>query len=314
MIAAIVSLALLTVQVAYLGLGDVARAIASIGWRGFLVFTGYWVLVLAVLGLAWRVAAPPEARAPAAPFVWGRLVREAAADLMPFAQIGGLVFGARSVMSAGVAEEVVVVATLVDLAAEMAAQAIYTLAGLGLAFMQLQGEVGGSILLAAVAGVGVLLVAALALTAGQGRAVRWLGRAAQRWMPDSLARADAVEAGLERMYRRPATLSLAVGLHLVGWFGSALGSWIALRFMGVELPLSAIIVIEALVYAIRNVGFALPGGLGVQEGAYVLLGPLLGLHADQALALSLLKRGRDLALGAPTLLAWQAHAAWRARR
>ena len=48
-----------------------------------------------------------------------------------------------------------------------------------------------------------------------------------------------------------------------------------------------------------------PSGLGVQEGAYALLGPLFGLPADAALALSLLKRARDLAIGIPLLLGWQ---------
>jgi hypothetical protein len=59
-------------------------------------------------------------------------------------------------------------------------------------------------------------------------------------------------------------------------------------------------------YALRNLGFALPGGLGVQEASYVLLGPLFGVHASDALALSLLRRARDLVIGVPVLLIWQA--------
>jgi len=54
------------------------------------------------------------------------------------------------------------------------------------------------------------------------------------------------------------------------------------------------------------VGFVAPAGLGVQEGTYALVGPLFGLPAEAGLALSLLKRGRDLVVGVPTLLAWQA--------
>jgi hypothetical protein len=44
----------------------------------------------------------------------------------------------------------------------------------------------------------------------------------------------------------------------------------------------------------------------VQEGAYVLLAPLFGLSPSAALALSLLKRGRDIAIAVPVLLSWQA--------
>ena len=48
-----------------------------------------------------------------------------------------------------------------------------------------------------------------------------------------------------------------------------------------------------------------PMAAGVQEGGYLLVGAAFGLPPDQALALSLLKRGRDLALGVPALLGWQ---------
>jgi hypothetical protein len=49
-----------------------------------------------------------------------------------------------------------------------------------------------------------------------------------------------------------------------------------------------------------------PGALGVQEGAYMLLGGMLGLAPEMGLALSLVKRVRDLLLGIPALLGWQA--------
>ena len=64
--------------------------------------------------------------------------------------------------------------------------------------------------------------------------------------------------------------------------------------------------IESLLYAIRTVAFAIPNAVGVQEGAYILLGSAFGLTPEMAIALSLLKRARDLAIGLPALGAWQA--------
>ncbi len=64
-------------------------------------------------------------------------------------------------------------------------------------------------------------------------------------------------------------------------------------------------VIESLVYAVRSVAFAIPNAVGVQEGAYVLIGAGFGLSPEMAIALSLLKRGRDLAIGLPALGVWQ---------
>jgi hypothetical protein len=78
-----------------------------------------------------------------------------------------------------------------------------------------------------------------------------------------------------------------------------------------------VLAVESLMYALRNLGFALPAGLGVQEASYVLLGPLFGVQPSQALALSLLRRARDLVIGVPVLLLWQAregHSFLRRRR
>jgi glycosyltransferase 2 family protein len=76
--------------------------------------------------------------------------------------------------------------------------------------------------------------------------------------------------------------------------------------MGTRIDLPAVIAIESIVYAIRSVAVIIPNALGVQEGAYILLAPLFGLGTDSALAISVLKRARDIAIGVPVLLLWQA--------
>jgi len=55
----------------------------------------------------------------------------------------------------------------------------------------------------------------------------------------------------------------------------------------------------------RSVAFAVPNAVGVQEGVYILVGASFGLTPETALALSLLKRARDLIIGLPALAAWQ---------
>jgi hypothetical protein len=84
--------------------------------------------------------------------------------------------------------------------------------------------------------------------------------------------------------------------------------------MGAPLGFGAVLVVESLLYAIRSVAFAVPNALGVQEGAYILLGGMFGVGPEVALALSILKRARDLALGLPALLSWQAAEGGRAWR
>ncbi len=301
-----VGLGLTTVIVGLVGLREVVRAAEAIGSLGFSVFCLYWLLVMSTPGLAWAIAAH-RARCSAGAFIWARILREAAADILPFSQVGGLVVGARAVMAAGVAEHAALASAIVDLTAEIVAQFFYTLLGVGLIVLRLHGGRGESpVLWSALGALTLLFAAGAACLLAQRRVVGGLGRLARRWLPDSIARADAISAALEEIYRQPGRVAAAVVLHLVGWIGGAGASWIALKFMGAEAPFWAVLAVESLMYALRNLGFVLPGGLGVQEASYVLLGPLFGVHASDALALSLLRRARDLVIGVPVLLIWQA--------
>jgi uncharacterized membrane protein YbhN (UPF0104 family) len=48
----------------------------------------------------------------------------------------------------------------------------------------------------------------------------------------------------------------------------------------------------------------IPGALGALEASFVLFGALFGMPAETALAMSLSKRVRELALGLPGLFVW----------
>ncbi len=72
-----------------------------------------------------------------------------------------------------------------------------------------------------------------------------------------------------------------------------------LRPMGVPIGLFNVLMIENLVYGVRNIAFVVPDAIGIQQGAYVLLGQAFGLTPEIALALSLLKRARDVPIDVP---------------
>jgi glycosyltransferase 2 family protein len=63
-------------------------------------------------------------------------------------------------------------------------------------------------------------------------------------------------------------------------------------------------VLESLGQAVRSADFAIPGVMGVQEGGFLVIGNLYGIAPEISLALSLVKRIPDLALGAPGLVMW----------
>jgi len=57
--------------------------------------------------------------------------------------------------------------------------------------------------------------------------------------------------------------------------------------------------------AARSAGFVVPGALGVQEAGFIVVCDLFGIPPDAAIALSMLKRARELVVGVPGLIAWQ---------
>ena len=63
--------------------------------------------------------------------------------------------------------------------------------------------------------------------------------------------------------------------------------------------------LEALLCTLRSIAAFVPAAIGVQEAGYAMLAPLFGLPAEMGLAVSLLKRAREIVIGVPALLYWQ---------
>jgi putative membrane protein len=221
--------------------------------------------------------------------------------------MGGTVLGVRAVTLAGISGPVATASTIVDLTLEFFAKLAYTAVGLVL-LVRLRPDLPVALPIT----VGTVLAALIAITfvvvqhhgfSLFDRFARALGRG---WADRTAAGAASVHAELRGIYRHRAGLWRGFFLHLACWVASAVEVWIALRLAGRALDFAAVLVIESLLYAIRTVAFAIPNAVGVQEGAYILLGSAFGLTPEMAIALSLLKRARDLAIGLPALGAWQA--------
>jgi putative membrane protein len=126
-----------------------------------------------------------------------------------------------------------------------------------------------------------------------------------------VAGGDAIDASVALLYRQRRTIASASALHLMSWIVGVGEVWLALYFLGHPVSLPSAMMLESLGQAVRAGAFAVPGALGVQEGGYVMLGRVLGLGPETALALSLAKRVREILLGVPGLIAWQLDVAAR---
>ena len=98
---------------------------------------------------------------------------------------------------------------------------------------------------------------------------------------------------------------LGFSVHLAGWIGTGFAGWIAYRALGVPIQFDDALAIEALLAAIAALSFLVPLNVGVQEAGYAGLGAIFGIPPEMSLAVSLLRRARDIAVGVPILLLWQ---------
>jgi putative membrane protein len=306
-IATLAGLVLGTGLVAYYGFGAVAAGLLAIGWLGFAAVCAVHLGLFALLGFAWYAVLLPPRRPGVWAFVWGRMIRDAGSDVLPLTAMGGLVMGARAVILLGAPTALAFASTIIDLTSELVGQIAYTALGLlllvsyrpdtSLAYPATLG------LVAAIMATGAFVVAQ---RGGFGLVQRMAGSLASRWLPTAIVPASSVQDAIQALYRHRRGLQLGVAFHLLAWLGTGVEAWLALRFLRHPLDLGAVLAIESLLYATRSVAFIVPNAVGVQEGAYVVLGALFGLDPQTALALSILKRGRDLVFGVPALLSWQA--------
>ena len=304
--AAVLGVFVATAVIGYFNYHAVLRAMAPVGWGGSILVIAAQLLLFLPLGLAWFLVSPGEPRSRFGVFVWGRLMREAASDVLPFSQLGGFVIATRAMILGGVSGARAVGSGVVDLTVEIVAQLIYTLLGVGLLIIRLDGAGSHNDLIYSVI-TGMVIVALLVsgFVVAQRRGLAPLERLALRIAPGAAAHSAEVNRIVGEAYGRPMHLWAGLATHVGCWVASAMGTWLILLLIDHPLPLHWVIAIESLLFAIRNAAFVVPTGLGVQEGAYALLGPLFGLPPEAALALSLLKRGRDIAIGVPTLMIWQ---------
>ncbi len=286
-----------------LGAAAVLHSLIAIGPFGFASVCLIHTALIALMGLAWW-ALLPGVKPWAA--IWGRFVRDAGSEVLPLSQVGGYVLGARALALAGVPATRGVASTIVDVTLEFVGQLAYVgLSLIWLLHLHTEGIAPGLVV--------VGLIGASALAAAfvvvQRRGVRLVDRIAgilgQGWAERTAAGAAALHNAIDAIYRRRRGLWSSFLLHFLCWVLSASEVWVALAFAGQPIPFGSALIIESLVYALRTVAFVVPNAMGIQEGAYVLLGGVFGLSPEMALALSLLKRARDLAIGLPVLAWWQ---------
>lgn len=291
--------------VVYAGAGAVVHAIASLRIRGVLVLMLVHVPIVVVMGLAWWLAAGDDPPASQARFVWARFVRDAAGELLPFLQLGGVLFGVRA-LGRGRAITVGAVSASIDGIIELTAKLPYVFAAL-LALLALapQSRLTRPLSLA-LAATGILVVILLFARRSLTASLEALARAISARWPEVFSHADgpadrAVRASFDRIFRQRGRLWSTFALHLGCWFLAAGEAWITFHLLGIDLTLPQALAIDGAVVGLRTFGWIVPAAAGVQEASYLLAAAVFGIAPAAAIAASFARRARDLLLGVGTL-------------
>ncbi len=306
LLAGAIGLGLAAALVAVYGLGPITQAVEAVGW-GVVPVTLVRMGEASGAGLCWWLLLDRRTPRLLNICVLLRWVRESVNVLLPVAQVGGEIVGARLLTFFGVSGSLSSASVLVDLLAQTATQFVFTV--LGLVFLV---SVGGADTLVRWVAFGLALMAPALVgfyAAQRYGGVRLIELLAKRFFNDpqwaALGSLQAMSDRLVEIYRKPRRLAAVFGLHMAIWFFGVLEIWTALRFMGHPVPYSTALVIESLGQAVRGAAFVVPGGIGVQEGGFVALCAAFGIPAPTAVALSLVKRFPEVALGLPGLFVWQ---------
>ncbi|MDB6046843.1 MAG: hypothetical protein JWM63_5394 [Gammaproteobacteria bacterium] len=309
---ALAGFALGTGAIIWLGARHVLDAVLQIGWLGLIYVVSWQLAVYVLLGVAWWVLCPGVRLWTV---LWARLVRGGGQTCLPFSEIGGLLLGARALMLGGVDFARAAASSIVDVAAEGIGLAPFLLFGL---FTLLTRNPGPSVTVPMSIGLGVLLASGGTAFLFRRELANLLrvgtARLLKPWVKDAPKRADELQQAVENLLHqyRPVTASSLI--HLLCWCGGGGNVWLAYHLLGAKPSVVDALAIESMLSSVLSVGLLVPAGLGVQELTYVGIGGLFGIPAHLSLALSLIRRARDIIIGAPALLVWQALEARQLRK
>jgi putative membrane protein len=298
------------------GLADILRFLDIAGWR-LLWLVPLHLVPLGCFGCAWRSLLHHDERASGGLYdehvpsrvylTWAAVVREAVGVLLPVARVGGEVVGARLLIRRGLSGTTAGASVVVELMLTVVAQLVFAIAGFVLLLgYPTVGQVGRLVaygLLASALGVALFFV-----VQRRWGLFRLLERALSVIAGDALTRVIGDPARLDEaihvMFRRTRSIAACSAWQLTGMVAGALELWVTLRLLGQPASVRASIVVESLSIAVQSITFMIPAGLGAQEGGFVLFGAAVGLSPQVALALSLARRVRQIALGLPALGSW----------
>lgn len=299
-------IAIVVLLIAWRGVAEIKAILAAGGWA--LSWLGaYYLLPIFLATCSWRWLFSSSSAPRFVHLARAAWVGLSVNWLLPVAQVGGEIVKARLIVQSGTPIEAAGASVVVDKTIQAGTQLAYCLFGLAALamFTNKQGfflPTFGVVTLFALGIFGFYQVQRAGMFAFLAKMAR---RLREGFNSQALTiGAEELDRSIRNIYQRGKRLSVAIGWRLGFRIAMAGEIWIALALMGYPVSFLEAVIIESLAHSIRSAAFAVPGGVGVQEGGFMLVGVALGISPDVSLALSLARRFRELLVGLPGLLAW----------
>lgn len=303
----IVGLVVMVALVLWQGVGDIVDLLLASGWT-LAWLPVFWAPCLLPAAMSWRCLFLGPHRPPFLKILHAIWIGRAINTLLPVASIGGELVKARLLTLWGSDGVHAAASVVLDKTVQVFALILWGVAGAGL-LVYLVAD--ASLAIAVLGGLGLLTLGVIGFLVVQRAGMfGFLARQSARVLTgDYLAaltkNAHAVDAVVKTLYAAPTMFCWSVVLKFLGLVWQTSEVWLAAYLLGIPLTVLEAVMLKSLSSTLSDIAFVIPNSYGVQEGAYIALGALLGHSADVMLALSLATRIRELAVDLPGLLAWQ---------
>lgn len=302
----IAGILLLVILLVWQGFMEVLQLLISSGWQ-LLLIPLVWLPSVVPTTESWRFCFRDGHWPSVKDSLIAMWVGRAINNLLPVATIGGEVIKARMMVLNGCRVADASASVMVDKTLQALALILWGLIGIGFLLNSAKDDglaiyaiTGFLILSAAVSGfVLVQKYGMFSLMAKLGGAViktdSWDG------ITDGAKDVDAI---VLEVYGNRKRFLLALVYKTLGLILQTTEVWLACYLLGHPIGLVEALMLKSLTATITDIAFIIPNGYGIQEGAFIMVGALMGIDAELALAISLAIRIRELIIDLPALLYW----------
>ena len=134
------------------------------------------------------------------------------------------------------------------------------------------------------------------ITGTLGKLARWSSkRPFGKKMDVFLNKLEIVDQGISSYYKQDIRRAIiSVSYAFIGWVIGIAELYVTLYFLGYNLSLTDLWLIEALAQLIRNASFFIPLSIGAQEGGLLLIFTALGMPGTLGITVSFVRRIKEL--------------------